>query len=120
MLKDVLGNDSGREASEEEGGEEPDEEEETTAAEPGEKEESDEMPPLWHQGKLIIQNVNNMLHDHHQALHERIDKQDEWHRNMYEMLATTTSSLAHRQDMLWESVASLEGSMRDLLADPSM
>ena len=39
---------------------------------------------------------------------------------MYEMLATTTSSLAHRQDMLWESVASREGSVRDLLAHPSM
>ena len=49
-----------------------------------------------------------------------MDKQDEWHKNMYETLTIATSSLAHRQDMLSESVASLEGSIRDLLAHPSM
>ena len=51
---------------------------------------------------------------------ERLDKQDEWHRKMYETLATVTSRLAQRQDMLWESVASLQGSMRELLAHLSM
>ena len=85
-----------------------------------EEEEANEMPPLGHQSKLILQSVGNMFHDHNQALHERLDKQDEWHRKMYETLATTTSSLAHRQDMLWESVASLEGSKRDLLAHSAM
>ena len=39
---------------------------------------------------------------------------------MYETVATTTSSLANRQDMLWVSVTSLEGSMRDLLTHPAM
>ena len=78
------------------------------------------MPPLGHQSKLVIQNVNNMLCDHHQAINERMDNQDKWHKNMYEMLGTATSSFAHRQDMLWESVTSLEGSMRDLLVYPSM
>ena len=39
---------------------------------------------------------------------------------MYETLATMTSSLAHRLDMLWESVANLEGSIRDLLPHPSI
>ena len=61
-----------------------------------------------------------MLYDHHSEINERIDKQDELHKNMYETLAITTSSLAHKQDMLWESVSSLEGSMRDFLTHPSM
>ena len=74
------------------------------------------MPPLGHRGKLILQTVSNMFHDHNQVLYGRMNKQDEWHRNMYEMLATTTSNLAYKQDMLWENVANFEGSMRD----PSM
>ena len=61
-----------------------------------------------------------MFQDHNQALNERLDKQDEWHRKMYETFATTKSNLAHRKDMLWESVASLDGSMRELLAHPAM
>ena len=54
------------------------------------------MPPLGHQGKLIVHNVGDMFHDHNQALHDRLDKQDEWHKKMYETLAIATSSLAHR------------------------
>ena len=119
-LSDVPCYYSRREASEEEGGEEPNEKEETVAAEPEEEEESIEMPPLGHQGMLIILNVIDMLHDHHQVAHERMDKQDEWNRNMYKTLAITTSILVLRQDMLWESIASLEGSMGDLLAHPSI
>ena len=61
-----------------------------------------------------------MFNDHNQVRNERLAKQDEWHKKMYDTLATTTSSLAHRQDMLWESVASLEGSMRELLTHPVM
>ena len=61
-----------------------------------------------------------MFHDHNKVLHDILDKQDECHMNIYETLATMTSILAHRQDMLWESVISLEGSMGDLLAHPSM
>ena len=48
-----------------------------TVAVKEEKEETGEMPPLGHQSRLILQNVNDMLQDHHQDLHERIDKQDE-------------------------------------------
>ena len=54
------------------------------------------MPPLGHQGKLIVHNVGDMFHDHNQVLHDRLDKQDEWHKKMYETLAIATSSLAHR------------------------
>ena len=79
--KDVPGYDSRREVSDEEGGEEPkeeeEEEEEEEAAVEAENEESDEMPPLGHQGRLEIQNVNDMLYDPHQAINERMDKQDE-------------------------------------------
>ena len=74
------------------------------------------MPPLGHQGKLILERVSDMFNDHNQVLHERLNKHDEWHRKMYETLAIATSSLAHRQDMLWESIATLEGLMRQLLA----
>ena len=62
---------------------------------------------IRHQGKLILQSVGDMFQDHNQALNERLDKKDEWHKKMYETLAIATSSLAHRQDVLWESVASL-------------
>ena len=78
------------------------------------------MPPLGHQGKLIIQSVGDMFHYHNQALHDRFDKQDKWHKKMYETLSRATSNFAYRQDMLWESVANLEGLMRDLLAHPAM
>ena len=97
MPRDVPGYDLGRKVSNKEGGEEPEEEEEEEeAAAEAKEEKSDEMPPLGHQSKLVIQNVNDMLYDHHQAINERTDKQDEWHKSMYETLATTTSSLAHR------------------------
>ena len=59
---------SGREVSNEEGGEESkeeQEEEEMEAAVEVEKEESDEIPPLGHQRRLVIQNINDMLYDHH-------------------------------------------------------
>ena len=78
------------------------------------------MPPLWHQSKLVIQNVSDMLYDHHQVVYERMEIQKEWHKNMYEKLATTSSILAHRQDILGGSVDSLEGYTRDLLAHPSI
>ena len=97
MPRDVPGYDLGREDLGEEEGEELEEEEEIAATtEEEEEEETDEMPPSGHLGRLILQNVNDMLHDHRQALHEQIDKQDEWHKKMYETLATMTSSLAHR------------------------
>ena len=112
--------DLGREASNDEGREEVEANEEEGAAIEEENEESDEIPLLGHQGKMVIQSVNNMLHDHHQVINKIMDKQDKWHKNMYETLATTTSSLAHKQDMLWESVASLRGCMKDFLAHPSM
>ena len=80
-----------------------------------EEEKTDEIPPLGHQGNLILERVGNMFHDHNRALNERLDKQDEWHRKMYK-----TSRLAQWQDMLWESVASLEGLMRELLAHVAM
>ena len=119
--RDMLSYDSRMEASNEgeykvEAGEE--EEEEPTAE--VEEEETDEMPPLGHQSKLVIKNVSDMLYDHHQVVYERMDKKNEWHKNMYEKLATPSSTLAHKQDVLWESVDSLEGYMRDLLAHPSM
>ena len=96
------------------------EEEEEEATTEAKEEESDEMPPLGHQSKLVIKNVSDMLYDHYQAVYERMDKQNERHKNMYEKLATTSSILAHRQDSLWESVDSLVGCTRDLLAHPSM
>ena len=73
--RDVPGYDSGREVSYEEGGEEPEEEEEEEeAVAEVEENESDEMPPLGHQSRLVIQNVGDMLYDHHQAINERMDK----------------------------------------------
>ena len=56
----------GREVSYEEGGEESkEEEEEEEAAVEAEEEVSDEMPPLGHQSRLVIQNIKDMLYDHH-------------------------------------------------------
>ena len=105
----MLSYDSGMEASDEGGDKVEAGEQEEEAATEVEEEESDEMPPLGRQSKLVIQKVSGMLYDHHQATYERMDKQDEWHKNMYEKLATTSSNLAHRQDVSWESVDSLEG-----------
>ena len=50
-------------------------------------EETYVIQPLGHQGKLILQSVGDMFHDHNQALHDKLDKQDEWHKKMYETLA---------------------------------
>ena len=72
MPRDVPGYDSGRGGLEEEV-EKSKEEKETVEAKE-EEEEGDEMPPLVHQGKLILQNFTDMLHDHYQALHDRMDK----------------------------------------------
>ena len=74
MPRHVPGYDSGRETPEKEKGEKPEKEEE-------EEDESVEMPPLRHRGKLILKNVRDIFHDHNQALHERMDKQEKWHRN---------------------------------------
>ena len=51
-------------------------EEEKEAIVEAKEEESDEMPPLGHQSKLVIKNVSDMLHDHHQTVYERMDKQN--------------------------------------------
>ena len=118
--RDMAGYDSGKEVLYGEEGEKVEAKEEGEAVAEVEEYESDEMPPLGNQSKMVIQNISDMLYDRHQVVYKRMDKQDEWHKNMYEKLATTTSCLAHRQDILWESVASLEGSMRNMLAHPSM
>ena len=119
--RDMSGYDLGMEASDEEGDEvNAEEKEEEEVAAEAEDDDSDEMPPLGHQSKLVIQNVSDMLYDHHQAVYERMDKQNEWHKNMYEKPATTSSILAYRQDVLWESVDSLARYTRDLLAHPFM
>ena len=73
MPRDVPGYDLGREDSKEEEEEKLEEKEETTSTEE-EEGETDEMPLLGYQGKMIIQNVNDMFHDHNQALHKRMDK----------------------------------------------
>ena len=98
----MVGYDSGRDEEDEE---------DADATTANEEEEIDEMPPLGHQGKLMLERIVKMFNDHNQTLNDKLDKKNEWHK-MYETLATTTSSLANRQDMLWESVANLEGLMR--------
>ena len=110
----MAGYDSGRDELDEE------DEEDVATGTAEEEEETDEMPPLGYQEKLILERVGNMFHDHNQAINERLVKKDEWYMKMYETLATTTSRLAQRQDMLRESVASLEGLMRELLTHPAM
>ena len=34
--------------------------------------------------------VSDMFNDHNQTLNDRLDKQDDWHKKMYETLATVT------------------------------
>ena len=93
--RSMPGYDSRRDESDEEG--EVDEEDEDAETE-DEEEEANEMSPLGHQSKLILQSVGDMFHDHNQALHERLDKKDEWHRKMYETLAMKTSATNNSRD----------------------
>ena len=65
--RDMPGYDSGMETSNK-GGDEVDaekEEDDDEAATEVENKESDKRPPLRHQSKLVIQNVSDMLYDHH-------------------------------------------------------
>ena len=59
--RDMPDDDSRRDELDEEG--EANEEDEDAKTE-GDKEEANEMPPLGHQGKLILQSVGDMFHNH--------------------------------------------------------
>ena len=59
--RDMPGDGSRRDELDEEG--EANEEDEDAKTE-GDKEEANEMPPLGHQGKLILQSVGDMFHNH--------------------------------------------------------
>ena len=66
LPRDMSGYDLGIEALDEGGDKvEVGEEKKNEVAAEAREETSDEMPPLGHQSKLIIQNVSDMLYDHH-------------------------------------------------------